>query len=60
MGLFLTTAASLLSVYGGAAGVELLLDRYATPEARAVVRRPAPPDVRLRKDHPGAEQAEAE
>lgn len=36
MALFLTTLTGLASIYGGTAGVELLLRRYATPEARAV------------------------
>ena len=35
MGLIVTTAASLMLVYGGTAGVEVLLGRFATPEARA-------------------------
>jgi hypothetical protein len=35
MGSFLSTAASLMLIYGGTAGVELIMARYATPEARA-------------------------
>jgi hypothetical protein len=35
MGLILSILASLSLIYGGTYSVELLLDRYATPEARA-------------------------
>jgi hypothetical protein len=41
MNLILSTAASLMLVYSGMAGVEALLTRYATPEARAGL---APPE----------------
>ena len=34
MGLLLSTAASLMLVSGGTYGIELMMDRYATPEAR--------------------------
>lgn len=34
MGLLLSTAASLMLVSGGSYGIELMMDRYATPEAR--------------------------
>lgn len=34
MGLILSTAASLMLVSGGTYGIELMMDRYATPEAR--------------------------
>jgi hypothetical protein len=37
MGDFISTAATLMLVYTGSFGLELLLDRYATPEARAQV-----------------------
>ncbi len=34
MGLILSTTASLMLVWGGTYGVDCLLERYATPEAR--------------------------
>lgn len=34
MGLILSTAASLMLVSGGTYGIDLLMERYATPEAR--------------------------
>lgn len=39
MGLFLSTAASLMLTYSGVYGIEVLLDRYATPEARALLQK---------------------
>lgn len=42
MGNFISTAATLMLVYTSSFGVELLLDRYATPKARAqLVSTPA-------------------
>lgn len=34
MGLILSTAASLMLISGGTYGIDLLMGRYATPEAR--------------------------
>jgi hypothetical protein len=42
MGTFLSTAVSVMLVYGGTAGVELIMARYATPEARSVERMEMP------------------
>lgn len=39
MGLFLSTAASLMLTYSGVYGIEFLLARYATPEARALLQK---------------------
>ena len=42
MGLIANLAAYLAAIYGGTYSVELLLDRYATPEARAEAAASAP------------------
>lgn len=57
MGLLLSTAASMMVVSGGTYGLELMMNRYATPEARmqsktnpssALEREPEPTDKRQR------------
>lgn len=35
MGMILSTVASLMLVSGGTCGIDLLMERYATPEARS-------------------------
>ncbi len=47
MGTFLSTVMSLMFVYGGTAGVELVMARYATPEARAEAQARMPVTGRL-------------
>ncbi len=41
MGTFLSTVISIGLVYGGTAGIELVMGRYATPEARSTDRTTA-------------------
>jgi hypothetical protein len=61
MGTFLSTVVALTLVYGGTAGVELVMARYATPETRSLDRGEAPalrPKVSASDPHPdGAERA---
>ncbi len=42
MGTFLGTVIALTFVYGGTAGIELIMARYATPEARSLERSQVP------------------
>jgi hypothetical protein len=42
MGTFLSTVISIGLVYGGIAGIEFAMGRYATPGARSADRAPTP------------------
>lgn len=43
MGLFVSTAANLMLTYSGMCGIEALLARYATPEARTMLKKEGEP-----------------
>lgn len=51
MGLILSTVASLVLVSGGTYGIELMMDRYATPEARMQEKTNAPAELQTEREH---------
>lgn len=51
MGLFMSTAASLMLTYSGVFGIEVLLARYATPESRTMLQKEGEPSTSRNDAH---------